>query len=101
MGLNYQQHPWRCQSRCFAIPTTKSRTSSPRTTTESQNGRTGSPSEGRDNPSFNFAAVMLGFFFVKSRTGFLGKLELPVPPFTRQKNTFNQTCIVALLWPRF
>ncbi|KAK3183836.1 hypothetical protein Dsin_031122 [Dipteronia sinensis] len=46
-------------------------------------------------PSLNVAAGLLGFFFVKSWTGFLSKLGLSVKPFTRQENTVIQTCVVA------
>ncbi|KAL2532352.1 putative metal-nicotianamine transporter YSL6 [Abeliophyllum distichum] len=46
-------------------------------------------------PSLNVAAGLLGFFFVKSWTGFLSKLGFHVKPFTRQENTVIQTCVVA------
>ncbi|KAL0344152.1 UNVERIFIED_CONTAM: putative metal-nicotianamine transporter YSL6 [Sesamum angustifolium] len=46
-------------------------------------------------PSLNVAAGLLGFFFVKSWTGFLSKLGISVQPFTRQENTVIQTCVVA------
>jgi OPT family oligopeptide transporter len=46
-------------------------------------------------PSLNVAAGLLGFFFVKSWTGFLTKLGFTVRPFTRQENTVIQTCVVA------
>ncbi|KAJ4729490.1 Oligopeptide transporter [Melia azedarach] len=46
-------------------------------------------------PSLNVAAGLLGFFFVKSWTGFLSKLGFTVRPFTRQENTVIQTCVVA------
>ncbi|KAL8139960.1 hypothetical protein V2J09_005981 [Rumex salicifolius] len=46
-------------------------------------------------PSLNVAAGLLGFFFVKSWTGFLSKLGFSVKPFTRQENTVIQTCVVA------
>ncbi|KAK9090077.1 hypothetical protein Sjap_023254 [Stephania japonica] len=46
-------------------------------------------------PSLNVAAGLLGFFFVKSWTGFLSKLGVSVKPFTRQENTVIQTCVVA------
>lgn len=46
-------------------------------------------------PSLNVAAGLLGFFFVKSWTGFLSKLGFSVHPFTRQENTVIQTCVVA------
>ncbi|KAI9177190.1 hypothetical protein LWI28_012107 [Acer negundo] len=46
-------------------------------------------------PSLNVAAGLLGFFFVKSWTGFLSKLGLSAKPFTRQENTVIQTCVVA------
>ncbi|XP_043705993.1 probable metal-nicotianamine transporter YSL6 isoform X2 [Telopea speciosissima] len=46
-------------------------------------------------PSLNVAAGLLGFFFVKSWTGFLSKLGFSVTPFTRQENTVIQTCVVA------
>ena len=46
-------------------------------------------------PSLNVAAGLLGFFFVKSWTGFLSKLGFSVRPFTRQENTVIQTCVVA------
>lgn len=46
-------------------------------------------------PSLNVAAGLLGFFFVKTWTGFLTKLGFSVKPFTRQENTVIQTCVVA------
>ncbi|CAK7328335.1 unnamed protein product [Dovyalis caffra] len=46
-------------------------------------------------PSLNVAAGLLGFFFVKSWTGFLSSLGLSVSPFTKQENTVIQTCVVA------
>ncbi|KAJ4822160.1 putative metal-nicotianamine transporter ysl6, partial [Turnera subulata] len=46
-------------------------------------------------PSLNVAAGLLGFFFVKSWTGFLSRLGLTVAPFTKQENTVIQTCVVA------
>ncbi|XP_024181827.1 probable metal-nicotianamine transporter YSL6 isoform X1 [Rosa chinensis] len=46
-------------------------------------------------PSLNVAAGLLGFFFVKSWTGFLAQLGFQVKPFTRQENTVIQTCVVA------
>ncbi|KAI4366780.1 hypothetical protein MLD38_022609 [Melastoma candidum] len=46
-------------------------------------------------PSLNVAAGLLGFFFVKSWTGFLSGLGFSVRPFTRQENTVIQTCVVA------
>ncbi|CAI9766709.1 unnamed protein product [Fraxinus pennsylvanica] len=46
-------------------------------------------------PSLNVAAGLLGFFFVKSWTGFLSKFGFHVKPFTRQENTVIQTCVVA------
>ncbi|KAL6136059.1 hypothetical protein ACLB2K_061360 [Fragaria x ananassa] len=46
-------------------------------------------------PSLNVAAGLLGFFFVKSWTGFLAQLGFEVKPFTRQENTVIQTCVVA------
>ncbi|XP_031382865.1 probable metal-nicotianamine transporter YSL6 [Punica granatum] len=46
-------------------------------------------------PSLNVAAGLLGFFFVKSWTGFVSKLGFSVKPFTRQENTVIQTCVVA------
>ncbi|KAJ7976650.1 Oligopeptide transporter [Quillaja saponaria] len=46
-------------------------------------------------PSLNVAAGLLGFFFVKTWTGFLSKLGLFTKPFTRQENTVIQTCVVA------
>ncbi|CAN1850157.1 Probable metal-nicotianamine transporter YSL6 [Linum perenne] len=46
-------------------------------------------------PSLNVAAGLLGFFFVKSWTGFLSKLGFNVVPFTKQENTVIQTCVVA------
>lgn len=46
-------------------------------------------------PSLNVAAGLLGFFFVKSWTGFLSKLGLLVKPFTKQENTVIQTCVVS------
>ncbi|KAK4746666.1 hypothetical protein SAY87_025703 [Trapa incisa] len=46
-------------------------------------------------PSLNVAAGLLGFFFVKSWTGFVSKLGFSIKPFTRQENTVIQTCVVA------
>ncbi|KAJ4974772.1 hypothetical protein NE237_007946 [Protea cynaroides] len=46
-------------------------------------------------PSLNVAAGLLGFFFVKSWTGFSSKLGFSMTPFTRQENTVIQTCVVA------
>ncbi|GKV40620.1 hypothetical protein SLEP1_g48239 [Rubroshorea leprosula] len=46
-------------------------------------------------PSLNVAAGLLGFFFVKSWTGFLSGLGFQVKPFTKQENTVIQTCVVA------
>ncbi|KAK8511411.1 hypothetical protein V6N12_038015 [Hibiscus sabdariffa] len=46
-------------------------------------------------PSLNVGAGLLGFFFVKSWTGFLTKLGFQVTPFTKQENTVIQTCVVA------
>ncbi|KAL1820121.1 hypothetical protein ACET3Z_014990 [Daucus carota] len=46
-------------------------------------------------PSLNIAAGLLGFFFVRSWTGFMFRLGIPVKPFTRQENTVIQTCVVA------
>ncbi|XWS40568.1 hypothetical protein CRYUN_Cryun17cG0006700 [Craigia yunnanensis] len=46
-------------------------------------------------PSLNVGAGLLGFFFVKSWTGFLTKLGFQVSPFTKQENTVIQTCVVA------
>ena len=46
-------------------------------------------------PSLNVAAGLLGFFFVKSWTGFLSTLGFSVRPFTRQENTVIQTRVVA------
>uniref|UniRef100_A0A2N9IEL6 Metal-nicotianamine transporter YSL6 n=1 Tax=Fagus sylvatica TaxID=28930 RepID=A0A2N9IEL6_FAGSY len=46
-------------------------------------------------PSLNVGAGLLGFFCVKSWTGFLSKLGFQVKPFTRQENTVIQTCVVA------
>ncbi|KAK6135092.1 hypothetical protein DH2020_031155 [Rehmannia glutinosa] len=46
-------------------------------------------------PSLNVAAGLLGFFFVKTWTGFLSKLGFSAQPFTRQENTVIQTCVVA------
>lgn len=46
-------------------------------------------------PSLNIAAGLLGFFLVRSWTGFMRKLGLSVKPFTRQENTVIQTCVVA------
>ncbi|KAL6541400.1 putative metal-nicotianamine transporter ysl6 [Orobanche gracilis] len=46
-------------------------------------------------PSLNVSAGLLGFFFVKSWTGFMSKLGFSVQPFTRQENTVIQTCVVA------
>ncbi|XP_021299193.1 probable metal-nicotianamine transporter YSL6 [Herrania umbratica] len=46
-------------------------------------------------PSLNVGAGLLGFFFLKSWTGFLTKLGFQVLPFTKQENTVIQTCVVA------
>ncbi|TKY63039.1 metal-nicotianamine transporter YSL6 [Spatholobus suberectus] len=46
-------------------------------------------------PSLNVAAGLLGFFFVRTWTGFLTKMGLLTKPFTRQENTVIQTCVVA------
>ncbi|XP_022750460.1 probable metal-nicotianamine transporter YSL6 isoform X1 [Durio zibethinus] len=46
-------------------------------------------------PSMNVGAGLLGFFFVKSWTGFLSKLGFQVSRFTKQENTVIQTCVVA------
>lgn len=46
-------------------------------------------------PSLNVAAGLLGFFFVKSWTGFLSKFGFSAKPFTKQENTVIQTCVVA------
>ncbi|GKV16648.1 hypothetical protein SLEP1_g27262 [Rubroshorea leprosula] len=46
-------------------------------------------------PSLNVAAGLLGFFFVKSWTGFWSRLGFQVKPFTKQENTVIQTCVVA------
>ncbi|XWS32619.1 hypothetical protein CRYUN_Cryun22dG0005700 [Craigia yunnanensis] len=46
-------------------------------------------------PSLNVGAGLLGFFFVKSWTGFFTKLGFQVSPFTKQENTVIQTCVVA------
>ncbi|KAK9272449.1 hypothetical protein L1049_002822 [Liquidambar formosana] len=46
-------------------------------------------------PSLNVGAGLLGFFFIKSWTGFLSRLGFSVQPFTRQENTVIQTCVVA------
>ncbi|CAJ1788490.1 unnamed protein product [Sphenostylis stenocarpa] len=46
-------------------------------------------------PSLNVAAGLLGFFFVRTWTGFLTKLGIFTKPFTRQENTVIQTCVVA------
>ncbi|WMV17677.1 hypothetical protein MTR67_011062 [Solanum verrucosum] len=46
-------------------------------------------------PSLNVAAGLLGFFFVKSWTGFMSQLGFSVKPFTKQENTVIQTCVVA------
>ncbi|XP_010441262.1 PREDICTED: probable metal-nicotianamine transporter YSL4 [Camelina sativa] len=46
-------------------------------------------------PSLNVAAGLLGFFFVKSWTGFLSKLGFSPKPFTKQENTVIQTCVVS------
>lgn len=46
-------------------------------------------------PSLNVSAGLLGFFFVKTWTKFLGKSGLLKQPFTRQENTVIQTCVVA------
>lgn len=46
-------------------------------------------------PSLNVAAGLLGFFFIKSWTGFLGGMGVWTKPFTPQENTVIQTCVVA------
>ncbi|ESW33666.1 hypothetical protein PHAVU_001G088900 [Phaseolus vulgaris] len=46
-------------------------------------------------PSLNVAAGLLGFFFVRTWTGFLTKMGFFAKPFTRQENTVIQTCVVA------
>ena len=46
-------------------------------------------------PSLNVAAGLLGFFLVKSWTGFLSKIGIWTAPFTPQENTVIQTCVVA------
>ncbi|CAE6203208.1 unnamed protein product [Arabidopsis arenosa] len=46
-------------------------------------------------PSLNVAAGLLGFFFIKSWTGFLSKLGFSPKPFTKQENTVIQTCVVS------
>ncbi|XP_058103080.1 probable metal-nicotianamine transporter YSL6 [Magnolia sinica] len=46
-------------------------------------------------PSLNVAAGLLGFFFVRSWTGFLSQLGFSTAPFTKQENTVIQTCVVA------
>ncbi|KAG7588787.1 Oligopeptide transporter OPT superfamily [Arabidopsis suecica] len=46
-------------------------------------------------PSLNVAADLLGFFFVKSWTGFLSKFGFSSKPFTKQENTVIQTCVVS------
>ncbi|XP_073006856.1 probable metal-nicotianamine transporter YSL6 isoform X1 [Typha latifolia] len=46
-------------------------------------------------PSLNVAAGLLGFFLVRSWTGFLEKLGIWTKPFTKQENTVIQTCVVA------
>uniref|UniRef100_A0A6P4ABZ8 probable metal-nicotianamine transporter YSL6 n=1 Tax=Ziziphus jujuba TaxID=326968 RepID=A0A6P4ABZ8_ZIZJJ len=46
-------------------------------------------------PTVNVAGGLLGFFLVKSWTGFCSKFGFSVTPFTRQENTVIQTCIVA------
>ncbi|QCD96746.1 probable metal-nicotianamine transporter YSL6 [Vigna unguiculata] len=46
-------------------------------------------------PSLNVAAGLLGFFFVKTWTGFLTKVGFFTKPFTKQENTVIQTCVVA------
>ncbi|RDY02495.1 putative metal-nicotianamine transporter YSL6 [Mucuna pruriens] len=46
-------------------------------------------------PSLNVAAGLLGFFFVRTWTGFLTKMGFFTTPFTRQENTVIQTCVVA------
>lgn len=46
-------------------------------------------------PSLNVAAGLMGFFFVKSWTGFLTKLGFDTKPFTKQENTVIQTCVVS------
>ncbi|MFS7948781.1 putative oligopeptide transporter, OPT superfamily [Helianthus anomalus] len=45
--------------------------------------------------SLNVSAGLLGFFFVKMWTKFLGKSGLLKQPFPRQQNTVIQTCVVA------
>lgn len=46
-------------------------------------------------PSLNISAGLLGFFFLKSFTQILSKLNISHTPFTRQENTVIQTCVVA------
>ncbi|KAK7401182.1 hypothetical protein VNO78_12503 [Psophocarpus tetragonolobus] len=46
-------------------------------------------------PNFNVVAGLLGFFFVRTWTGFLSKMGFFTKPFTRQENTVIQTCVVA------
>ncbi|KAF6160828.1 hypothetical protein GIB67_036029 [Kingdonia uniflora] len=46
-------------------------------------------------PSFNVAAGLLGFFFIKVWTTVLEKFGIQSKPFTRQENTVIQTCVVA------
>ncbi|KAE8695712.1 putative metal-nicotianamine transporter YSL6 [Hibiscus syriacus] len=46
-------------------------------------------------PTLNVGAELLGYFFVKSWTGFLSKFGFRVSPFTKQENTVIQTCVVA------
>nr|CAD1836600.1 unnamed protein product [Ananas comosus var. bracteatus] len=46
-------------------------------------------------PSLNVAAGLLGFFLVKSWTGFVERIGFVTKPFTKQENTVIQTCVVA------
>ena len=46
-------------------------------------------------PSFNVAAGLLGFAFVKAWVSLIEKFGLLKQPFTRQENTVIQTCVVA------
>ncbi|XP_011623458.1 probable metal-nicotianamine transporter YSL6 isoform X1 [Amborella trichopoda] len=46
-------------------------------------------------PSLNVAAGLLGFFLIKTWTGFVSQLGIWTTPFTRQENTVIQTCVVA------
>ncbi|ERN06307.1 hypothetical protein AMTR_s00016p00229010, partial [Amborella trichopoda] len=46
-------------------------------------------------PSLNVGAGLLGFFLIKTWTGFVSQLGIWTTPFTRQENTVIQTCVVA------